>query len=67
MCICVYACCDGDVGLRKLIDLKIRSYPFPYLIISDTWDILFYCVCFSFVWLLICVSVIIQLMAATKQ
>jgi len=32
--------------------------------ISDT---LFYCVCFSFLWLLISVSVIIQLMAATKQ
>jgi len=50
-----------------LIDLKIRSYPFAYLTISNTCDILFYCVCFSFVLLLICVSVIIQLMAATKQ
>ena len=47
------------------IDLKIRSYPFAT--ISDTWDILIYYVCSSFVWLLICVSVIIQLMAATKQ
>jgi len=29
------------------IDLKIRSYPFAYLTISDTSDILFYCVCTS--------------------
>jgi len=32
--------------------LKFRSYPFPYVTISDTCDILFYCVCSSFVWLL---------------
>ena len=49
------------------IDLKIRSYHFAYLTISDTCDILFYRVCSSFVWLLICVSDFIQLMAATKQ
>jgi len=29
------------------ISLKIRSYPFAYLTISDTCDILFYCVCSS--------------------
>ena len=33
-------------------NLKIRSYPFAYLNISDTSDILFYCVCCACVWLL---------------
>jgi len=49
------------------IDLKIRSYPFAYLTINGTCDILFYCVCSSCVWLLICVTVFIQLIAAKQQ
>jgi len=32
-------------SMRGPIDLKIRAYPFAYLTISDTSDILFYCVC----------------------
>ena len=36
-------------SVRGPIDLKIRSYPFAYLTISDTCDILIYCVCSSFV------------------
>jgi len=53
--------------LPRPFDLKICSYPFAYLTIIDTCDILFYCVCSACVWLLIYVTVFIQLMAAKQQ
>jgi len=42
-------------------------YPFAYLTISDTSDILFYCVLCLQCLIVICVTVFIQLMTAKQQ
>jgi len=44
---------SGNMVHKNKFDLKIRSYPFAYLTISDTCDILIYRVCLllSSLWL----------------